>query len=172
MITSDIVIAIVIKKIEAVKADWGLVEVVEGKEDLQSDDLTPPYLIVYENFTDTAQITGDGTPHYIPIDIEAVVVSSEKETASKSFKQALTLAISVIKEINGYYELKEEEDKIYFSDDNGVTWVELGTTDEFTLGDDKVFLLESKELPFQILGKSSKISTIKTLHRYRLSIII
>lgn len=151
MITPETVIAAIVDKLnlEANKTALGITLAVEGSEDLRSEDLTPPYCVVYSDFNEDALLTDDGTPNNIPVDIIIVCVSNEYKTVKESFSEAFILAVEVLKLVHDEYTLPSYEDE---------------DANEF-------IRVKCKPIPLKIGRKSAAISSIITYFKYEIPLI-
>lgn len=131
------------------KAALGISIAVEGSEDLRSEDLTPPYLVVYSDFNEEAMLTDDGTPNHIPVDIIIACVSNEHKTVKESFSEAFILAVEVMRLVHNEYTLPSYDDE---------------DVDEF-------IQVKCKTPPLRIGRKSAQISTVLTYFKYELPLI-
>ena len=151
MITPETVIAAIVTKLTTVeaKAALGITTAVEGSEDMKSEDLTPPYCVVWSDFNEDALLTDDGTPNNIPVDIVIACVSNEHKTVKESFSEAFILAVEVIKLVHDEYELPSYEDEL---------------VDEF-------IRVKCKSVPLKIGRKSAAISSVLTYFKYEIPLI-
>lgn len=142
MILPPAIIKEIIERLNEKKDDLKFEMVIEGSED-EKPDLVPPYIIVYEEFDQTTQVSDQGFAFNLPTTIGVACVSAEHATAAESFYEALTLAIESYKILVGDYEIE-----------------------------DKYTLLKSRDIPFRIGRKSAKISSVIINLTYDIDIII
>lgn len=151
MITPETVVAAIVDKLnlEANKTALGITTAVEGSEDLSSEDLIPPYCVVYSDFNEESLLTDDGTPNNIPVDVVIACVSNEFKTVKESFSQAFILSVEVIKLIHGEYSLPTYEDE----DVNDYVRI------------------KCKPIPLRIGRKSAAISSVLTYFKYEIPLL-
>jgi hypothetical protein len=87
----------------------GIIKAVEGSEDLKTEDLQPPYAIVYSSFEDDANILDAGNPESIPVTIGVAIASGEFKTVQESSEQVLSIAIKIIQHLQKDYDYIDAE---------------------------------------------------------------
>lgn len=109
MILPTAVTKILIDELNAEASSLGIIKAIEGSEDLKTEDLQPPYAIVFSTFEDDANILDAGNPEAIPVTIGVAIASGEFKTVQQSSEQALTIAIKVIQLLQKDYDYLDSE---------------------------------------------------------------
>ena len=128
-------------------AALGITKAVEGSEDLKTEDLQPPYAIVFSSFEDEANILDFGNPEAIPVTIGVAIASGEYKTVMESSEEVLEIAIKVIRLLQDDYDYTDSEDV------------------------EHTFHLSCKPLPLRFGVKSAALSSIICFFTYNIDYI-
>jgi len=114
-----------------------------------SDKMTPPYIAVYADFDQEAELDGGSINVFnLPISVYATCHSSAHETAAESFNEAFIMAIKAAKLLVGEYVLTAYS------------------------GNQEWFLLQFQKLPMVIIRKSAEGSVIQVQFEYTINDLV
>lgn len=146
MILPTEVLELLVEELNNNKTDLSIIKAIVGSEDLKTEDLQPPYAIVYSNFEDESNILDWGNPESIPVTIGVAIASGEFKTSLEAEEQVLKIGIKVIQLLQKEYEVINEDGS-------------------------QCFLLKCKPVPLRFGVKSAALSSIICHFTYNIDYI-